>query len=93
MTITSFDKTYIENEYFAETGEKINYTNSLINHLKKDKNINITKLSDNLTRGIEKTDTDIDVAVIYHDNNHVILVEGGDIEFITEIANSIKILK
>jgi hypothetical protein len=36
---------------------------------------------------------DTDVAVIYHDDTHYIIVEGGDVEFITGIAESIKILE
>ena len=57
---------------------------------------NVTELSDKLTRCINTQvidgANDTDVAVIYHDDTHYIIVEGGDVEFITQIAQSIKIL-
>lgn len=97
LTITSFNKTYIENEYYRQNGEKINYTESLINHLKEDKNNNVTKISNNLTSCIQTSrimgiGEDTDVAFIFHDEDHVIFIEGGDVNFIKEVAESIRIL-
>lgn len=96
LTITSFNKQYIEDEYYSLTGEMINYTEMLMDHLSEDESYNITKISDNLTSYIFTANIngyeDTDVAILYTDENHIIMVEGGDVEFITEIANSIKIL-
>lgn len=97
LTITSFNKEYIENEYYQQHGESMDFTKSSIENMTQGKQNNVTKLSDNLTRCIMtqmidgKQDTD--VAVIYHDDTHYIIVEGGDVEFITGIAESIKILE
>ena len=97
LTITSFNATYIEKEHLKNNGEKINYTESLINHLKEDKINNVTEISDNLTSciqttGIKGINEDTDVAFIYHDDDHLIFIEGGDIDFIRGVAESIKIL-
>lgn len=95
LTITSFDKTYIENEYYAQNGEKINYTEGLLNQLKNDSD-DFSKLSDNLTLIVQTMNidgyADADIAAVYHDDSHVIIVEGGDVGFITDTAKSIKIL-
>lgn len=97
LTITSFNKEYIENEYYSQHGKSMDFTKSSIENMTKDETNNVTELSDNLIQCIQ-TQTidgkqDIDVAVIYHDDTHYIIVEGGDVDFITEIAKSIKILE
>lgn len=97
LTITSFNKQYIENEYYSQNGEKIDFTKSSIENMTQNKANNVTKLSDKLTRCINTQvidgANDTDVAVIYHDDTHYIIVEGGDVEFITQIAQSIKIIE
>ena len=97
LTITSFNKEYIENEYYEEHGESMDFTESSIENMTKDKANNVTELSDNLTRCVLTQNIsgtpDTDVGVIYHDDTHYIIVEGGDVEFITGIAESIKILE
>lgn len=95
LTITSFDKNYIEDEYYNQNGEKINYTKMLMNKFKQDYD-NISRISDNLTLITVITeidgDTDTDVAALYNDESHLIIIEGGDVEFISETAKSIHIL-
>jgi hypothetical protein len=95
LTITSFDKNYIEKTYQNQTGEPIDFTQGLIRNLSDNNNSNIENLTDNLTRIIQTSNIDgyedSDVAVIYHDDAHVIIVEGGDVDLITEVGESIKI--
>ena len=94
LTITSFNKQYIENEYYSQNGEKIDFTESSIENMTQDDTNNITELSDNLTRCITTQvidgANDTDVAVIYHDDTHYIIVEGGDVDFITKLHNQSK---
>lgn len=95
LTITSFDKNYIEEAYYNNTGEHIDYFKGLLNNISTD-NSEISNISDNITKIIQKSDidgyVDTDVACIYHDDDHVIIVEGGDEYLITKVAESIKIL-
>ncbi|MBR4447885.1 hypothetical protein [Methanobrevibacter sp.] len=91
LTITSFDKGYIEDTYYNNTGEHFDYAKGLMANLTAD-NDNTSTISKNLTRIIQTSDGDTDVACIYHDDNHVIIIEGGDVELITNIAESIKII-
>ena len=96
LTITSFDQKYIENEYHKQTGKTIDYDESLLENISHGENVKAEKISDNITRIIQTTtingQQDTDVACVYSDNVHLIIVEGGDVDFITEIANSIRIL-
>ena len=95
LTITSFDKKYIEDTYYNNTGEQIDFFKGLLENQSTGNN-EITNISENTTRIVETSNInghmDSDVACIYHDDDHVILVEGGDVEFITKIAQSIKLL-
>ena len=108
LTITSFDKGYVEDTYYNNTGERIDFSKSMIENISGSDNDEMKELSPNLTQIIQKTDMngyedtdvacimngyeDTDVACIYHDDEHVIIIEGGDEKFITEIAKSIKML-
>ena len=96
LTITSFDKAYVEDTYYNNTGEKIDFAKSMMENMSKNDNNKMNEISANLTQIIEKSNIngheDTDVACIYHDDDHVIIVEGGDEDFITEIAESIRIL-
>ena len=96
LTITSFNKTYVEEEYYKNSGETIDFTKSMIKHMGEDDNNKMNEISPNLTRIIDKSiingQEDTDVACIYHDDDHLIIIEGGDEDFITEIAESIQIL-
>ena len=95
LTITSFDKNYIEEAYYNNTGERFDYAEGLINNLSAG-NGKTSVISENITRIVQTSDIggyeDSDVACIYHDDSHVIIVEGGDVDFITRIAESIRIL-
>jgi hypothetical protein len=91
LTVTSFDKGYIEDAYYNNTGEHIDYAEELLDNLTAD-NDNTSTISKNLTRIIQTSDGDTDVACIYHDDNHVIIIEGGDVQLITNIAESIKLI-
>ena len=95
LTITSFDKEFIEEAYYNSTGEHFDYTAGLLNNLSGD-NDNTTNITDNITRIVQTSDIDgyedTDVACIYHDDAHVIIIEGGDVNFITKISQSLKIL-
>ena len=59
------------------------------------KNPQINQSSENITFFIINSringEIDTDVAGIYNDDDHFIIVEGGDVEFIKQITNSIKI--
>ncbi|WP_462316127.1 hypothetical protein [Methanobrevibacter sp.] len=96
LTITSFNKTYVEDTYNQNTGEKIDFTKSLIENLTGSNNSETKDISSNLTQITHKSSIngheDTDVACIYHDDGHLIIIEGGDEDFITEIAESIQIL-
>ena len=96
LTITSFDKGYVEDTYYNNTGERIDFSKSMIENISGSENDEMKELSPNLTQIIQKTDMngyeDTDVACIYHDDDHVIIIEGGDEKFITEIAKSIRII-
>ena len=94
LTITSFDKDYIENAYYADSGERFNFVEGMLNNISGE-NSETIKINDNITRIIQTSNIDgyedTDVACIYQDNDHVIIIEGGDVDFITKIAESIKI--
>ena len=96
LTITSFNQQYIEDEYHNQTGKTIDYDESLLENITQGENVTVDKISDHMTRIIQTTtingQQDTDVACVYSDNVHLIIVEGGDVNFITEIANSIRIL-
>lgn len=96
LTITSFDQKYIEKEYHKQTGKTIDYDESLLENITQGENVKVDKISDNVTRIVQTTaingQTDTDVACVYSDNVHLIIVEGGDVNFITEIGKSIRIL-
>ena len=95
LTITSFDKEYIEDTYYNNTGEHFDYVKGMLNNLSTD-NSEISSVNENVTRIVQTSNIDgyidTDVACIYHDGSHVIIIEGGDVDFITKIAQSIKIL-
>ena len=95
LTITSFDKVYIEEAYYNDTGERFNYTEGLLNNITSENDKTI-KINENITRIIQTSYidgyTDTDVACIYHDDSHVIIIEGGDVDFITKTAESIRII-
>ena len=95
LIISIFDKHYIENTYEMNTGDKIDFGKSLLGHLHGENKYKINESSENLTFFIlnhrVKGVIDTDVAGVYNDDDHLIIVEGGDIEFIEKIANSIKI--
>ena len=94
LTITSFDKKYIEEAYYNQTGKHIDYSKGLMDNFTGSGEI--TKINKHITRSIITTDingqTDTDVACLYIKGDHVIIVEGGDVDFITETAKSINIL-
>ncbi|WP_407376289.1 hypothetical protein [Methanobrevibacter sp.] len=95
LTISSFDKQYIENTYSSNTGEEIDFGKSVLENLNNFNNPKINKSSENITFYISNTrvdgQIDCDVAGVYNDDNHFIIVEGGDVELIEKITNSIKI--
>ncbi len=95
LTITSFDKKYIEDTYFKQTGKHIDYSKGLYENFTATGEI--TQINDNLTRSVITSDidgySDTDVACLYIDDGHVIIVEGGDIDFVTQVGDSIKILQ
>ncbi|MBQ2665865.1 hypothetical protein [Methanobrevibacter sp.] len=94
LTITSFDKKYIEDKYFDNTGQHIDFFKGLLENQSTD-NDEISNISENITRIVQTSHIDgyedTDVACIYHDDDHVIFIEGGDVEFITKISESIRI--
>lgn len=95
LTITSFDKGYIEEAYYNDTGERFDYAEGVLDNLSGE-NSETIKINENITRIIQTSNIngylDTDVACIYHDNDHVIIIEGGDVDFITKTAESIKII-
>ena len=95
LTITSFDKQYIEDTYQSNTGDTIDFGESILDELLSMENPKINKISNTSTLFISNTrvngQIDCDVAGIYNDNKHLIIVEGGDIEFIENVTKSIKI--
>lgn len=95
LTITSFDKEYIEDTYFKQTGKHIDYSKGLYENFTGSGDV--TRISENLTRTVITTDidgyNDTDAACIYMNGNHIIIVEGGDVDFITHIGESIKIIQ
>ncbi|WP_458402709.1 hypothetical protein [Methanobrevibacter sp.] len=95
LTISSFDKNYIESNYASNTGEEIDFGKSVLENLNDFSNPKINKSSENITFYISNTrvdnQIDCDVAGVYNDDNHFIIVEGGDVELIEKITNSIKI--
>jgi hypothetical protein len=96
LTVTSFDKAYIEDTYYENTGKHIDFAESLLKNMSGSDNAEVNKISKNLTQIIQRSNvngySDTDVACIYHDDDHVIIVEGGDVDFITGIAESVRIL-
>lgn len=95
LTITSFNKEYIEETYYNDTGERFDFAEGMLNNISAG-NSETSKINENITRIILTSDidgyADTDVACIYHDDNHVIIIEGGDVDLITRTAESIKIL-
>ena len=95
LTITSFDKDYIENAYYTDSGERFNFVEGMLNNISGE-NSETIKINENITRIIQTSYidgyTDTDVACIYHDDSHVIIIEGGDVDFITKTAESIRII-
>lgn len=95
LTITSFDKNYIEDTYFNQTGRHIDYSKGLYENFTGSGDT--TTINDNLTRTVITTDiggyNNTDVACLYMDGSHVIIVEGGDVDFITHIGESIKTIQ
>ena len=95
LTITSFNKTYIESKYTENTGNQIDFGKGVLDNLLGFHNPKVENISENSTLYITNTrvnsQIDTDVAGIYNDDNHFIIVEGGDVEFIKQITNSIKI--
>ncbi len=95
LTITSFDKGYVEEAYYNDTGEHFDFAQGMLNNLTAG-NSETSKINENITQIILTSDingyADTDVACIYHDDDHVIIIEGGDVDFITRTAESIKIL-
>ena len=93
--MTSFDKDYLENTYEYNTGNKIDFGKEVLEQLSGFENPKVNKSSENITFFITNTRVngyiDCDVAGVYNDNNHFIIVEGGDIELIEKVTNSIKI--
>lgn len=95
LTVSSFDKEYIESTYTANTGAEIDFGKSVLENLNGFSNPKINKSSENITFYISNTrvdgQIDCDVAGVYNDDEHFIIVEGGDVELIEKITNSIKI--
>lgn len=95
LTVTSFDKDYLENTYEYNTGNKIDFGKEVLEKLSGFENPKVNKSSENITFFITNTRVDgyidCDVAGVYNDNDHFIIVEGGDIELIEKVTNSIKI--
>lgn len=95
LTITTFNKAYIESAYQINTGDQIDFGKSALENLLGYHNPKVEKTSENTTIYIINTrvnrQIDTDVAGIYNDDSHFIIVEGGDVEFIEQIVKSIKI--
>ncbi|WP_458456924.1 hypothetical protein [Methanobrevibacter sp.] len=95
MTISIFDKNYIENTFETNTCDEIDFGKSVLEHFLGMKNAEISKTSENISICTVNQriggSIDTDVAGIYNDDEHFIIVEGGDSEFIQNITNSIKI--
>ena len=96
LTISIFDKNYIEDTYNLHTGDTVDFGKTSLEKLMDFHNPKVNKTSDNVTLFITNTrvngQIDTDVGGVYNDDNHLIIVEGGDVELIEEISNSIKIL-
>ena len=95
LTITTFDKEYIESTYQLNTGNPIDFGKSAVKNILSFNNPKIENLSENATLYIVNTrvngQINTDVAGIYNDNDHFIIVEGGDVELIEQITKSIRI--
>lgn len=95
LTISIFDKNYIENTFETNTGDEIDFGKSVLEHFLGMKNADINKTSENICICTVNQriggSIDTDVAGIYNDDEHFIIVEGGDTDFIQNITNSIKI--
>ena len=94
LTITSFDRGYVEEAYYNDTGKHFDFAEAMINNISAG-NSERSEINQNITRIILTSDidgyADTDVACIYHDDDHVIIIEGGDVDFITRTAESVKI--
>lgn len=95
LTISSFNKTYLEENYRINTGETIESGKYIIEQLTGNSDLGINETSGNTTIFVEKTlingQVDTDVAGVYNDDDHLIIIEGGDIDFIKNITYSLKI--
>ena len=95
MIISSFNKTYLEENYQMNTGETIDSGKYIIGQLTGNSNLEINETSGNTTLFVEKTlingHVDTDVAGVYNDDDHFIIIEGGDIDFIKNVTYSLKI--
>lgn len=93
LTITTFDKEYIESTYEMNTGNPIDFGKSAVKNILSYDNPKVENLSENATLYIVNTrvngQIDTDVAGIYDDNDHFIIVEGGDVELVEQITKSI----
>lgn len=95
LTITSFNKQYVESSYRANTGDNIDFSKEVLQDIISVSDPQINRISDTTTLFISNTrvngQIDCDVAGVYEDDGHLIIVEGGDIEFIENITKSIEI--
>lgn len=92
LTVSSIDKNYIESTYYNNTGVVIDFNKLCNDNIKR--SAKVVNETNNLTTYVQTGygHFDRDVAVVYRDDSHFIIIEGGDMEFISKIGNSIKIL-